>query len=325
MIIESEAPHLLRNLDVPAFFTKLKVVAIIDPPFTMLSHHYYDKKKKSKCDHGVVCNYYSNTSQQWNETCCIGMAIDLLLLTARDLNFEPITHVVSDGFYGSQNKKTGEWNGLVKEIILKNADLAIGAIMPTPDKLAYIDFSEPYMEAGMGILISTIQDTFAFINMEFLAPLENDLRYWIVGTFIVGTILVYLLENQRLALLRIIEPNTYPRYSWREGFTYFSGLTFQRDLGGKNPQRFGARVTAISFAFGMVIIMTTYTAVLTASKVSEEKSNHLFGFKDQRVSKKIWFFSFNFYSKLDCKTLLRGFALLFALLRPIHKFNMYDV
>ena len=198
--------------------------------------------------------------------------------------FTPDIYIVEDGFYGGKDKNTSEWNGLVRDIMDQKADIAVAALTATADRLEVVDFCEPFLLTDLGIIISTIHNSLDFINWEFMKPLSTELRIWILVTFIIGVYLIYILENQHLVLQRIIDKGVFPRYQWREGFSYFSGLTFQRDLGGKNPQRAGARVTAVAFAFGMVIIMTTYTAVLTASKVSQSTSNPFHGFSDERVS-----------------------------------------
>lgn len=269
----------------------LKVVTIIDPPFTMYEKHLYHASSHGLggCEKGVVCRMPviglpDNDPNKWEETCCTGMVIDLLLLLARDLYFSPYVYIVEDGFYGGKIKNSTEWNGLVQDIRMRKADIAVAALTATADRFQVVDFCEPYWKIDLGIMISTMMNSLSFINWEFLGPLSVQLRIWILVTFILGTILIYVLENQHLVLKRITDKTAYPRYQWREGFSYFSGLTFQRDLGGKNPQRYGARVTAVAFAFGMVIIMTTYTAVLTASKVSQASSNPFRGFKDTRVS-----------------------------------------
>ena len=271
---------LLSILSAPIKRRDITVVSIIDAPFASIAAQFYNTDER-RCEHGILCTHpWTNSLNEttWTKTCCVGMSIELLKHVAQRLNFNPHMYIVQDGFYGSRDAVSGEWNGMMRQLISKQAELAVGALTPTHHTQSHVDFTQPYMEASVGILEATDSRVIDFINMEFLKPLGTDLRYWIVATFGLGTLLVYILENQRLALLRIIDPHTYPRYSWREGFSYFSGLTFQRDLGGRNPQRFGARVTAVAFAFGMVIIMTTYTAVLTASKVSKGSTFPMFGF-----------------------------------------------
>ena len=71
--------------------------------------------------------------------------------------------------------------------------------------------------------------------------------------------------------------------------SYISGVTLQRDLGGVNPKRPGTRLLAVAFAFVMVFIVTTYTAVLAAQSVQDQEQNPFEGSKDQRVSLKFIF------------------------------------
>ena len=286
LIVFPEATEILRIITPPDHLSSVNVVTIEDPPFTMVKRHLLTGQEDSPCERGVPCKQpviKTNVSVRWEVVCCIGMAIDLLLLIELHLNIKSDVYIVQDGFYGAKTAD-GQWNGLINDIYDGSADLGIAALTPTFDRQEMIDFTEPWIRSDLVVGVNFLPDSRNFINWEWLEPLEVELRYWILVTFMVGTILVYCLENKKLVLQRIIDPSIYARYSWREGFSYFSGLTFQRDLGGKNPQRLGARVTAIAFAFGMVIIMTTYTAVLTASKVQQEKSNPFFGFDDERVS-----------------------------------------
>ncbi|XP_066917623.1 glutamate receptor ionotropic, NMDA 3A-like [Clytia hemisphaerica] len=283
-----DANLLVRMIRIKTSLTTLRIATVLDDPFASYAPHLYNPNKGGSCDQGLICRtaakgYPSDHPDKWENKCCVGMAIDLIELISEELYFTPDLYIVEDGFYGGKDKNTSEWNGLVRDVQLHKADIAIAALTATADRLKIVDFCEPFLLTDLGIMISTIHDQLDFINWEFLAPLSTRLRVWILVTFIIGVYLIYILENQHLVLQRIIDKGVFPRYQWREGFSYFSGLTFQRDLGGKNPQRAGARVTAVAFAFGMVIIMTTYTAVLTASKVSQSTSNPFHGFDDERV------------------------------------------
>jgi len=46
------------------------------------------------------------------------------------------------------------WNGLVKSILDGDADMAISALQITPDRSDVIDFSIPYLETGISILVA---------------------------------------------------------------------------------------------------------------------------------------------------------------------------
>ena len=57
---------------------------------------------------------YTNENDQFE-----GFCIDLLQAIANMLGFQYELYLVPDGKYGAENTSTGEWNGLVREIIDK--------------------------------------------------------------------------------------------------------------------------------------------------------------------------------------------------------------
>jgi len=46
-----------------------------------------------------------------------------------------------------------QWNGLVKSILNGDADMAVSALQITPDRSDVIDFSVPFLETGISILV----------------------------------------------------------------------------------------------------------------------------------------------------------------------------
>ena len=54
-----------------------------------------------------------------------GYAIDLIDELSPLLNFKYEITMCKDGEYGSQDKKTGEWNGMIGELFREEADIAI--------------------------------------------------------------------------------------------------------------------------------------------------------------------------------------------------------
>jgi len=129
------------------------------------------------------------------------------------------------------------------------------------------------------LVASNYADEMKFFNFNFVANVTGDLLLALLGIFIVGLIILYAAEN-----FESHQKSEKRTYTWREGFFYLSGITFQRDLGGKNPNQAATRVMFIVFAFGMVIIMTTYTATLTAVQVKQDNTDVLKGFKDPKLT-----------------------------------------
>ena len=262
-----------------------RVVTIIDAPFTMeVPYLLSGDKSFYQCDRGLLCRIprLNASATTWEQSCCIGHSIDLLTMLMTRLGISVEIYIVEDGFYGSLVNRS--FNGMIGDVASGKADLAIAGLTITSLRSTVVDFTSPFIRQDVGIVTKSTKKELEFINWQFAVPIESNVIIAVFLGILLGTFLTYVLENQELVVKRIVDPKGFPpRYLWREGFTYYSGLTFQRDLGGKNPKEFGSRVVAIGFAFAMLVIMTTYTAVLTATKVTQKDPNPFLGVKDQRV------------------------------------------
>lgn len=72
-----------------------------------------------------------------------GYAIDLIREITMILGFNFTFRLVPDGRYGSLNKQTGEWDGMVRELLEQRADLAIGDLTITYEREQVVDFTMP--------------------------------------------------------------------------------------------------------------------------------------------------------------------------------------
>ena len=66
-------------------------------------------------------------------------------------------------------------------------------------------------------------------------------------------------------------------------FMYTIGLLFQRDVGGTTPRYLGSRTVSIIIAVTMMIIMTTYVAVLATRNITSKKSVLVSGLNDPKI------------------------------------------
>ncbi|KAL3254855.1 hypothetical protein MRX96_046726 [Rhipicephalus microplus] len=78
-----------------------------------------------------------------------GFCVDLLREMSRLLGFHYQLRLVRDGAYGSRTSH-GHWNGMVRELLDMEADLAIGDLTITYAREAVIDFTMPFMTLGVG-------------------------------------------------------------------------------------------------------------------------------------------------------------------------------
>lgn len=89
-----------------------------------------------------------------------GYSVDLIYEISRLLGFNYTFRLVPDGRYGSYNKQTKEWDGLMKELLDQKADLAVADLTITYDREQVVDFTMPFMPLGksavaLAISIST--------------------------------------------------------------------------------------------------------------------------------------------------------------------------
>ena len=81
-----------------------------------------------------------------------GFCVDMLEQVSEQVGFNYVMELVPDNNYGAENLTTGQWNGLVKELMDGTADMAIGAMTINFAREEVIDFTKPFMNLGISIL-----------------------------------------------------------------------------------------------------------------------------------------------------------------------------
>ncbi|KAH8421152.1 hypothetical protein KR009_003820, partial [Drosophila setifemur] len=97
-----------------------------------------------------------------------GYAVDLIYKLAEEckfhFNFEP----VRDNKYGSYDAVTGEWDGIIRQLIDNNAQIGICDLTITQARRSVVDFTVPFMQLGISILSykkpPLKADIYAFLN-----------------------------------------------------------------------------------------------------------------------------------------------------------------
>lgn len=226
-----------------------------------------------------------NNGTSWEARCCGGFLVELGLMVFDKLGYTWSLYITPDGFFGSFENCTKEndltsctWSGMINELIQDNADLALGMLTETSQRVQVVDFTENIATTTIGIAIRTKQEKLSFINWKFIQSLDWTLLSALPFKLIIVCCCLFLAE-------RIINRKQFlpGKYNKREAFSYGAGLTFQRDLAGKTPDFWAARIVAISYAIALTIIMSTYMANLTATNISLDSSAGFKGMKDERV------------------------------------------
>lgn len=123
-----------------------------------------------------------------------GYAVDLAYEISKTLGFNYTIRLVPDGRYGSYNKETGEWDGMVRELLEQRADIAVGDLTITYEREQAVDFTMPFMNLGISVLyrkpVKQPPNLFSF-----LSPLSLDVWIYMATAYLGVSILLFILAR----------------------------------------------------------------------------------------------------------------------------------
>lgn len=205
-----------------------------------------------------------------------GFCIDLLNKLARKLQFNYIVKEVADGQYGKiQN---GSWNGMVRELLDWQADLAIVDLTITKERQSAVDFTHPFMTLGIAIMYKKPKMEEAEMY-SFLMPLSNEVWLSMSSAYVATSLALWLVS--RLSPMEWKNPhpcvdnpderdleNEIHSIGASLWFTIGSLMQQGSDLAPKSPS---VRCIASVWFFFTLILISSYTAnfaaFLTASRM----------------------------------------------------------
>ncbi|MBN3272750.1 GRIK2 protein, partial [Polyodon spathula] len=198
-----------------------------------------------------------------------GYCIDLLRELANILGFTYEIRLVEDGKYGAQeDTNSGQWNGMVKELMDHKADLAVAPLAITYAREKVIDFSKPFMTLGISILYRKPNGTNPGV-FSFLNPLSPDIWMYIL--------LAYLGVSCVLFVIARFSPyewyNPHPcnpdsdvvenNFTLLNSFWFGVGALMQQGS-ELMPKALSTRIVGGIWWFFTLIIISSYTANLAA-------------------------------------------------------------
>ncbi|XP_043589504.1 ionotropic receptor 25a [Bombus pyrosoma] len=216
-----------------------RVVTIIHPPFVMYNE--------------VNGTYY-------------GFCIDLLDEIKDTVGFQYEIRETEDKRYGSLNPN-GSWNGMMRELIDKRADIALGSVWVTAERERVVDFTVPYYDlVGLSIMMLKTKTTSSLF--KFLTVLENEVWFCILAAYLFTSVLLWIFDrwspysyqNNREKYKNDDEKR---EFNLRECF-WFCMTSLTPQGGGEAPKNLSGRLVAATWWLFGFIIIASYTANLAA-------------------------------------------------------------
>ncbi|KAK9392088.1 putative glutamate receptor [Crotalus adamanteus] len=198
-----------------------------------------------------------------------GYCIDLLQKLSEMLHFKYKVGIVKDGKYGRLSSN-GSWSGMIGEIVRKEADLAVAPLTITSVREDVVDFTQPFLHTGIGILLQKEAALEGASLFHFLSPFTKET--W------AGILLAYLLSSLCLFLAGRMSPSEWDE-NQENNFTFPNSLWFgvgALTLQGTVPQPRSLSVRVISAVWWLFGIVVLAAYIASFSFVLESDSDHLF-------------------------------------------------
>ncbi|KAH8381769.1 hypothetical protein KR009_000049 [Drosophila setifemur] len=196
-----------------------------------------------------------------------GYGVDLIKELADKLGFN-YTFVNGGNDYGSYNKTSNESTGMLREIMMGRADLAITDLTITSEREEAIDFSIPFMNLGIGILYLKPQKAKPEL-FTFMDPFSGEVWLFLGFSFL-GVALSFFILG-RLSPSEWDNPfpcNEEPeelenQFTIGNSIWFTTGALLQQgsEIG---PKALSTRTVASFWWFFTLIVVSSYTANLAA-------------------------------------------------------------
>ena len=198
----------------------------------------------------------------------VGFAVELWENVARELKID------------SQFSTTGSAKQMVDAVENKSADVAVGALSITAEREKVIDFSQPFYESGLQILVSKKAGGLA----DSIGALLRGLFSWqLVGGFAAAILIMFIISHLVWMYEHPVNEEMWPRSYLAgigESFWWTVSIFLVGGADNKGPVGLGGRIVATIWMFASVIAVSLLTASLSAILTVNSLTGDISGPKD---------------------------------------------
>ncbi|CAF0910875.1 unnamed protein product [Adineta steineri] len=231
------------------------ITTILDEPFTMLNESAVGNITAAE-----AAGQFFSFDQLY------GYCVDLArLICEKKLEIRCKFRLVKDNAFGNKPANDQPWNGMIGELVRHEADLAVAPLTITSQRESVVDFSKPWMNLGISILISKPEKTTPGV-FSFMAPLSKEI--WMCVTFAyIGVSVILFLVSRFSPYEWSIEDEVTPQLSNKFSILntlFFALAAFMQQGVDFIPRSISGRLVASVWWYFSMILVSSYTANLAA-------------------------------------------------------------
>uniref|UniRef100_A0A8C7Z552 Glutamate receptor n=1 Tax=Oryzias sinensis TaxID=183150 RepID=A0A8C7Z552_9TELE len=269
----------------------LTVATLEEHPFVMVEN--VDPGTGTCVRNTVPCRRQSNytesvfgPTESYTKLCCKGFCIDILKKLSRTIKFSFDLYLVTNGKHGKLVH--GVWNGMIGEVVYRRADMAIGSLTINEERSEIIDFSVPFVETGISVMVARSNGTVS--PSAFLEPYSPAV--WVmmfVMCLTVVAVTVFVFEyfspvGYNRSLVSAKAPGG-PTFTIGKSVWLLWGIVFNNSVPIENPKGTTSKIMVLVWAFFAVIFLASYTANLAAFMIQEQYIDTVSGLSDKKFQK----------------------------------------
>ncbi|KAI1287063.1 Glutamate receptor ionotropic, kainate 2 [Halotydeus destructor] len=195
-----------------------------------------------------------------------GYCVDLLEKISNILGFRFELYPVANNAYGTP--KNGQWNGMIRELLDRKADLAIADLTITSERQTAVDFTLPFMNLGISILYRKPEEKPPKL-FSFLSPFSVEVWLYMATSFLGVSLLLYVIS--RLSPYEWVsshpcddDPDELENQFSLGNCLWFALGSIMQQGSDLSPRALSTRTLASIWWFFTLIMVSSYTANLAA-------------------------------------------------------------
>ncbi|XP_013149588.1 PREDICTED: glutamate receptor 1-like [Papilio polytes] len=216
-----------------------------------------------------------------------GFCVDLAFLIFQKMEINYELRTVKDGKYGKENtRRAGGWDGMVGELIRKEADLAIAPLTVTPEREGVVDFSKPFLSFDAKPEKPDFEN--ASTVFTFLHPLSKEIWLCILFSMFAVSIVLFFVSRFSPSEWRLVSVTESQSNEHNEVATtkttvinefsfwnsiWFSIGSFMQQGSDISPRSLSGRIVGAVWWFFTLVVICSYTAnlasYLTLARISD--------------------------------------------------------